>query len=179
MSTEPVLARYLLNSVVACVTLVCCSHADADMDDGASVMQFDTTVVRIATGKDTLVIHAEVARSTEQRTMGLMERRSLPDTAGMLFVYSNDQPATAGFWMYRTRIPLDIVFADSSGRVVALRQMVPCEAQLIAGCPTYEPGQAYRFALEVNAGVLSRRGIGMGSRLLTSELPSSSRVKRE
>ena len=168
--------RYLLNSVVACVTLVCCSHPDADADDGISVMQFDTTVVRLATGTDTLVIHAEVARSAEQRTMGLMERRSLPDTAGMLFVYSNDQPATAGFWMYRTHIPLDIAFADSSGRIVALRQMVPCDAELTAGCPSYEPGEAYRIALEVNAGVLSRRGVGIGARLWTSELPSSSPV---
>jgi len=141
-------------------------------------MRFDTTVVRLATGKDTLVIHAEVARSAEQRTMGLMERRSLPDTAGMLFVYSSDQSATAGFWMYRTHIPLDIAFADSSGRVVALRQMVPCKAQLAAGCPSYEPGQAYRIALEVNAGVLSRRGVGIGSRLWTSELLSSSRAAR-
>jgi uncharacterized membrane protein (UPF0127 family) len=141
-------------------------------------MQFDTTVVRLATGKDTLVIYAEVARSPEQRTMGLMERRSLSDTAGMLFVYSIDQPATAGFWMYRTRIPLDIAFADSAGRIVALRQMAPCEAQLAAGCPTYEPGQPYRIALEVNAGVLSRHGVGVGSRLSTSELPSSLRAVR-
>jgi uncharacterized protein len=170
--------RHFLHSVVAGLTLVCCSNRDADVDDGASIMQFDTTVVHLATGNDTLVIYAEVARTAEQRTMGLMERRSLSDTAGMLFVYSNDQPATAGFWMYRTRIPLDIAFADSSGRIVAIRQMVPCEAHLAAGCRTYEPGQPYRVALEVNAGVLSRRGVRIGSRLWTPELPSSARAAR-
>ena len=159
-----------LGAIAACVMLLCCSHPDADADDGAPIMRFDTTVVRLVTGRDTLVIHAEVARTAEQRTMGLMERRSLPDTAGMLFVWFTDQPANAGFWMYRTHIPLDIAFADASGRVVALRQMVPCEAQLIAGCPSYEPGHPYRFALEVNAGVLSRRKVGIGSRLLISDL---------
>jgi uncharacterized protein len=169
------MSRHLLNSVVACVTLVCCSHPDADAIDAGSVMQFDTTIVRVATGKDTLVIHAEVARSAEQKTMGLMERRSLPDSAGMLFIYPEDQPANAGFWMYRTRIPLDIAFADSSGRIVSVRQMAPCEAQLAAGCPSYEPGQPYRIALEVNAGVLSRRGVQVGSRLSTSEVPSTLR----
>jgi len=28
----------------------------------------------------------------------------------MLFVYDSTQPPDAGFWMYRTRIPLDIAF---------------------------------------------------------------------
>lgn len=157
--------------------LLSCSQSDADVVDGSSVMAFDTTFVHLTAGKDTLVILAEVARSVEQRTMGLMERRSLSDTAGMLFLYSTDQPANAGFWMFRTRIPLEIAYADSTGRIVSVRQMVPCDAQLAAGCPTYEPGSAYRMALEVNTGALSRRGIGVGSRLWTSALPTS-RVAR-
>lgn len=159
--------------LVGCVILLSCTDSDADMVDGASVIEFDTAVVHLASDTDTLTIHAQVARSAEQKSMGLMERRSLADTAGMLFVYDSDQPATAGFWMFRTRIPLDIAFADSAGRIVAVRQMVPCEARLAAGCPSYEPGHAYRVALEVNAGVLSRRGIAVGSRLWSSALPSS------
>jgi uncharacterized protein len=164
--------RFLL-PVIACVTLLSCTHSDADVVDGSSLIAFDTTVVHLAAGKDTLTIHAEVARSAEQKTMGLMERRSLPDTAGMLFLYTSDQPPSAGFWMFRTRIPLDIAFADSAGRIVGIRQMIPCEAQLAAGCPSYEPGQAYRVALEVNAGFLARHGVAVGSRLWTSALPSS------
>jgi uncharacterized membrane protein (UPF0127 family) len=157
--------------------LLSCSRSDADAVDGSSVMAFDTTLVHLTAGKDTVTILAEVARSAEQKTMGLMERRSLSDTAGMLFLYSSDQPANAGFWMFRTRIPLEIAYADSAGRIVSVRQMVPCDARLAAGCPTYEPGQAYRMALEVNSGVLSRRGIGVGSRLWVSALPAS-RVAR-
>jgi len=157
--------------------LLSCSQSDADIVDGSPVMAFETTLVHLTAGKDTFTILAEVARSAEQRTMGLMERRSLPDSAGMLFLYTDDQPGTAGFWMFRTRIPLEIAYADSAGRIVSVRQMVPCEAQLAAGCPTYEPGKAYRMALEVNAGALSRRGIGVGSRLWVSALPAS-RVAR-
>lgn len=165
--------RRLLHSIVVCLTLLSCTHSDADVVDGSTVIAFDTAAVHLASAKDTVTIHAEVARSAEQKTMGLMERRSLPDTAGMLFLYADDQPATAGFWMFRTRIPLDIAFADSTGRIVAVRHMIPCEARLAAGCPSYEPGQAYRVALEVNAGFLSRRGVVVGSRLWTSALPSS------
>jgi len=133
-------------------------------------MAFETTLVHLTAGKDTFTILAEVARSAEQRTMGLMERRSLPDSAGMLFLYTDDQPGTAGFWMFRTRIPLQIAYADSAGSIVSVREMVPCDAQLAAGCPTYEPGKSYRMALEVNAGALSRRGLGVGSRLWVSVL---------
>jgi uncharacterized membrane protein (UPF0127 family) len=150
---------------IAAALLAACSQPDADAVDGSAVMRFDTTLVHVATATDTFAFVAEVARTAEQRTMGLMERRSLSDTAGMLFVYDSTQPPGAGFWMFRTRIPLDIAYADSAGRIVAIRQMVPCEAQLAAGCPTYEPGQPYRVALEVNAGGLSRRGIAVGSRL--------------
>jgi uncharacterized membrane protein (UPF0127 family) len=169
--------RRALHSIVGCVILLSCSQSDADVVDGSSVIAFDTTLVHLTAGKDTFTILAEVARSAEQRTMGLMERRSLPDTAGMLFLYSNDQPANAGFWMFRTRLPLEIAYADSVGRIVSLRQMVPCDAQLAAGCPTYEPGQAYRMALEVNAGALSRHGIGVGSRLWASALPAARVVR--
>ena len=153
---------------VAFVTLLSCSRSDADVVDGGAVMVFDTTLVHIASARDTFTFLVEVARSPEQRTMGLMERRSLGDTSGMLFLYADDQPATAGFWMFRTRIPLEIAYADSAGRIVSTRQMVPCEARLAAGCPSYEPGRPYRMALEVNAGALTRRGIGVGSRLWTA-----------
>ena len=91
----------------------------------------------------------------------------------MLFLYDSDEPPTAGFWMFRTRIPLDIAFLDSRGTVVAIREMEPCTAQLVAGCPTYEPGAPYRAALEVNRGFLRRHGIGLGARVSLPETGKS------
>ena len=163
--------RHLTHVIVGCMTLLSCSPSDANVVDAESVMAFDTTRVYLTAGKDTFTILAEVAKSAEQRTMGLMERHSLSDSAGMLFLFPTNQPATAGFWMFRTRIPLEIAYADSAGRIVSVRQMVPCDAQLAAGCPSYAPGQRYRMTLEVNAGALSRRGIGVGSRLWASVSP--------
>lgn len=145
------------------VGLAACQPSDADTVDHAPAMAFDTATVYLATPRDTIAVLAEVASTGEQRTMGLMERHSLADTAGMLFVYETDQPANAGFWMFRTRIPLDIAFADSTGRIVAIRTMAPCEARLAAGCPGYEPGHPYRSALEVNAGFFARHGIAAGN----------------
>jgi uncharacterized membrane protein (UPF0127 family) len=138
-------------------------------DDYSGVVRFDTASVRIITPRGIMRLRVELATSPEQRTMGLMERTSLADSMGMLFLYDRNEPSTSGFWMYRTRIPLDIAFIDSTGRIVAVRQMVPCSATLAAGCPTYEPGVAYRAALEVAAGVLARKNIELGAHV---ELPA-------
>jgi uncharacterized protein len=157
----------LARTVAAALLIAACTSSDAEIVEGGAVMSFDTTLVHVSAGKDTFTFVAEIARTPEQKTMGLMERRSLADTAAMIFPYTSDQPADAGFWMFRTRIPLQIAYADSTGRIVAIRDMVPCTATLIAGCPAYAPGHPYRTALEVNAGALTRRGIGVGARLWT------------
>jgi uncharacterized membrane protein (UPF0127 family) len=150
--------------LAACVAIASCDGR-AEQTDYGGVMHFDTTQIRILTGRDSIPLWVEIASSAEQRTMGLMERRVLPDSKGMLFLYPSDQPATAGFWMFRTRIPLDIAFLDSAGAVVAIRNMAPCSAELAAGCPTYSPGVPYRAALEVNAGYFQRHGVAIGSRV--------------
>ena len=136
------------------------------------VMSFDTTRVRLARASDTLGLHVELAVKPEQKSMGLMERRRLADDAGMLFVYDSTQPPDAGFWMYRTRIPLDIAFADSAGVIRSIRSMVPCPTEVAQGCPTYTPDAPYQYALEVNAGYFARHRIVVGNTLVLSDLPS-------
>ncbi len=135
------------------------------------VMSFDSTRVRLARASDTLSLHVELAVKPEQKSMGLMERRHLADDAGMLFVYDSTQPPEAGFWMYRTRIPLDIAFADSTGVIRSIRSMVPCPTEAAQGCPTYTPDVPYQYALEVNAGYFARHGVVVGNTLLLNDLP--------
>ena len=154
----------LLVALIASACALACSEAQ-DAGDYTTVVMFDTTSIRVMTPGGVKRFHVQIARSQEQRTMGLMERTSLPDSAGMLFLYDRDEPANSGFWMFRTRIPLDIAFMDSTGRIVAIRQMTPCTATLMSGCPSYEPGAPYRAALEVNAGVFARHGITLGAQV--------------
>ena len=163
----------LMGIVAGTVAIVCiagCESGTSEAADYGTVVAFDSTRVRIVTGSDTVSLVVEVARTSAQKTQGLMERQSLPDSAGMLFVYSEDQPSDAGFWMYRTRIPLDIAFADAAGLIVSIRTMEPCSARLAAGCPTYAPDAEYRYALEVNAGFFAKRGIRTGSRVLLGDI---------
>ena len=136
-----------------------------DAGEYERVMAFDSARVRLASPSDTLQLRLALAVTAEQKTMGLRERRRLADDAGMLFVYDSTQPPDAGFWMYRTRIPLDIAFLDSAGVIRAVRSMTPCPTTIAQGCPTFTPDVPYRHALEVNAGFFARHGIGVGDSL--------------
>ncbi|WP_416137838.1 DUF192 domain-containing protein [Halomonas sp. HK25] len=104
----------------------------------------------------------EVARTVAERNRGLMERDHLDDDAGMLFLYRDTQSPRNGFWMYRTRIPLDIAFIDEDERIAATFTMWPCGSENPSECPVTIPGVAYRAALEVNGGLFERLGIAEG-----------------
>jgi hypothetical protein len=163
--------RRIFSLVFVVLFLGCTAEPPADDDPYEHVMSFDTAHVRLARQRDTLPLFLQLAVTKEQKTMGLMERRRLADNAGMLFVYDSTQPPHAGFWMYRTRIPLDIAFLDSAGIIRAVRSMTPCPSITPQGCPTYAPDVPYRYALEVNAGFFARHGIGIGHSLVLHDLP--------
>lgn len=168
MSARARLRQFLL--LAAVVTVACDRDADPSPDDPqAQLLSFDTVTVRLVGGRDTVTVTAELAENEEQRTMGLMERRTLPLDAGMLFVYPAMQPDTSAFWMFRTRIPLDIAFVDSLGVIRTIRTMTPCTTTLIQGCPTYAAGARYVAALEVNAGYFARNRIDVGDRVLLQD----------
>jgi uncharacterized protein len=117
------------------------------------------TVV-IETGGGEVDVQVEIADSEEERAVGLMSRESLDDEAGMVFLFP--EPARGGFWMKNTLIPLSIAFADGQGRILRILDMDPCRAD---PCEVYDPGVAYRTALEVNEGAFAEWGVEEGDRL--------------
>jgi uncharacterized membrane protein (UPF0127 family) len=118
-----------------------------------------TVLIETAAGDD-VVVAVEVADTQEERQTGLMNRESLPEDAGMIFVFGED--SAGGFWMKDTLIPLSIAFADADGTIVSILDMEPCAAE---PCEIYDPGVSYRTALEVNQGAFSRWGVEVGDRL--------------
>lgn len=130
------------------------------------VVTFDTGAVVIEAASDTFRLPVELALTDDQRAYGLMERSYLPEEQGMLFVYPASQDSSAGFWMYRTRIPLDIAFLDGSGRILDIQTMEPCPSPNPRVCLRYGPGVPFVAALEANAGFFRSRGIEAGDRIL-------------
>jgi len=129
-----------------------------------------STLRLLSSRGDTLVLQVEVARTPAERRRGLQRRDALPDDAGMLFLFPGEQPASASFWMHRTRIPLSIAFLDAAGTVRAVRDMEPCRAILSFFCARYAAGVPFHAALEVNRGYFARHGIAPGSRILVAAL---------
>lgn len=126
----------------------------------AGAQEVERTALEIQAEEERHLLQVEVARTAAERRKGLMERDSLAPDAGMLFVYQYPQSPQSGFWMYRTRIPLDIAFIDDQGRIAALYTMQPCTSSNPADCPATVAGVEYRAALEVNAGYFEAHGIG-------------------
>jgi len=100
----------------------------------------------------------ELALNEREWATGLMFRDSLPPTGGMLFVFTADDRRP--FWMKNTFIPLDMLWLDAKGAIVAVRADVqPCRSD---PCPTYDPGTTSRAVLEVNAGFAAAHGLRVG-----------------
>jgi uncharacterized membrane protein (UPF0127 family) len=156
----------LMGALVILVTAACGRDDRSSPEELEPLVTFETTTLRIETASDTFQITAELAETAEQRAYGLMERSSLPDDHGMLFTYAEPQAPDAGFWMYRTLIPLDIAFLDDEGRVIAFHAMEPCASPYPQVCRTYAPGAPYRSALEVARGYFQRRGVAIGDRIV-------------
>jgi uncharacterized membrane protein (UPF0127 family) len=108
-------------------------------------------------GQAPVRVRLEVAADPEARARGLSGRASLADGAGMVFLFPADTDGP--FWMKDTLVPLSIAFVAADGRVVAVREMVPCQRD---PCPRYWPGAAYRYAVELPAGSFPRAGVGPG-----------------
>ena len=126
----------------------------------SSTVVFEPAKVLIDTGGGSVLIDAEKAETPEQHSQGLMHRTSLPEDAGMVFLFFEQR--TGGFWMKNTLIPLSIAFFDDRGDIVRILDMEPCRAE---PCEIYDPGVAYSGALEVNKGAFDRWGVAEGDRI--------------
>ena len=104
-------------------------------------------------GADTVL--AELARTPEERSQGLMYRESLPKGRGMFFVFTDSQ--VRSFWMSNTFIPLDIAYMDAELRIVDIQAMEP---ETTSGHPSALPAM---FALEVPQGWFAEKGIEVGA----------------
>jgi len=65
----------------------------------------------------------ELALTPARRFRGLSERGVIPQGAGMLFVFPTEQVSVQNFVMRDCPAPIDIVYLDQQGRVLAMHEM--------------------------------------------------------
>lgn len=117
----------------------------------------ETLTVTSASGENIKLL-VEIARTEEERALGLMYRTSLAQERGMLFVF--EQPQELSFWMKNTKIPLEVLFFDAQGNFVSMQSMIPCTAD---PCASYPSSGIAQYALEMNPGFAAAHQISFGS----------------
>ena len=100
------------------------------------------------------IVKAEIAEKAEDRNHGFMERKTIPDGTGMLFIFERDQ--ILSFWMHNTPHPLSIAYIDSKGKIRNIYDMNPYSRDSILSTVSV------RYALEVPQGWYKKNGITEG-----------------
>ncbi len=117
-----------------------------------SAISADLPQRTLTIGKNKLIV--EVASTPQTRETGLMNRFSLQQDHGMLFVF--EVPQELAFWMKNTYIPLSIAFVDAIGRILNIEDMRPQDEST-----HWSSGQAL-YAIEMRQGWFAARGIAAG-----------------
>ena len=110
----------------------------------------------------------EIADTPQKRSFGLMYRRDLPESHGMLFLFPREERLS--FWMKNTPLPLDIIFINAAHTIVSIApNTTPFSEKPL---PSDGPAQ---FVLEVNGGFCQRHGVTVSDRVeFSGALPSPS-----
>jgi hypothetical protein len=124
-------------------------------DESKFIKESKLIFLKKITKKKIVEIDIEIAYTPYERATGLMYRRSMPDTAGMLFIYEQSKPRF--FWMANTYIPLDIIYVNENMQIVTIQKNTkPLSDKPI---PSYKNSM---YVVEVNAGFCDKYGINIG-----------------
>jgi uncharacterized membrane protein (UPF0127 family) len=107
-------------------------------------------------------IVAELAVSYPQVITGMMFRKEIAESEGMLFVFGLDRrlpgPHRASFYMRNTLIPLTCAYMDSEGVILEIHDMKPLDES-----PIEAHSDNIRYVLEMKQGWFERNKVAVGS----------------
>lgn len=152
------------NILSFCVLLSIIACSSPDRTERPAVeeereLDFETTVTFFnARGDQITEIEVAVADDNDSRSQGLMNVHSLPEHAGMLFIFEENEPRS--FWMASTPLSLDIIFVNEEYEIVRIhRNTMPYSQESI---PSEAPA---KYVVEVNAGYTMRHDIYEGGHI--------------
>jgi uncharacterized membrane protein (UPF0127 family) len=111
-----------------------------------------------STGNPILKIDIEIADNDYERQLGLMNRQSMEEMQGMLFIFPQERYQS--FWMLNTLFSLDMIFINSKKEIVTIhKNTTPLSQQ------SYPSSKQALYVLEVNAGFCGRHNIKEGDKV--------------
>ena len=139
--------------------MICMTAATALFLPGWTVAQQapQLNLQRVKLNAGMHVIDAQVALTPQERQIGLMQRKNMPQHEGMLFVF--EQASEQCFWMKNTLLPLTAAFVADDGTIVNTVDMKPETTD------SHCSAKPVRYVLEMNKGWFAKKGIKQGSKL--------------
>ena len=110
-------------------------------------------------GKPNSKVFLEVAVTGEEKEKGLMNRPSLAENRGMVFVFRPASQIT--FWMKDTLISLDMIFINKGKIVKIVKNAVPNQTNIL-----YSSDSLVTEVVEVNGGFADKYKIKTGDRVV-------------
>lgn len=155
---------YLFIAIVSGCTLLFaagCGSEQSGPGESEVTIPFDregTLTFHRSSGLPPVTIDIEIAATDSARERGLMQRTSLPDRSGMLFIFDREAPRS--FWMANTPLSLDIMFVSSDSTIINIAEYTE------PGSPESVRSEApAQYVVEVKAGFADRFGIVAGDRI--------------
>ena len=135
------------------------TNANADTNK----ITFQNSSLTIQTKDSEYIFNIEIAVTEKERSRGLMYRKELKQTEGMLFLYPEKQ--IIKMWMKNTLIPLDMIFINNSGKIIDIFKMtIPKDLTPIG------PDVKLKGVLEINGGLTSYLNINKGDFIIHPSL---------
>jgi len=132
------------------------------LEEGQDIEKGNNTLEVYNEDGNPVIVNVEVADTEVTRRIGLSGRKSLGDYSGMLFVM--DKEEISGFWMKDMYISLDMIFIDSEGFIVDIKEnLMPCNTN---NCPNIYSNVAFKYVLEVNSGFVESNRVGIGNSVM-------------
>jgi uncharacterized membrane protein (UPF0127 family) len=150
--------RLHMSAILATLVLASACTAEPATQSGTQAATVSMTI-----GKSEFKL--EIAADDPTREKGLMNRDSMPGDHGMIFIFAKADRYS--FWMKNTRIPLDLLYVDASGKIVDITTLKPFDET------GYTPAGAAMYVIELNAGVAKTLKLKTGDALtLPEKLPA-------
>jgi len=158
---NPLLVKIGIATVVLIIVLVFvlnnCQDETTNMHYYTFKKEGELTFVD-STETPIIKIDIEIADNDYERQLGLMNRQSMEEMQGMLFIFPQERYQS--FWMLNTLFSLDIIFVNSNKEIVTIhKETTPLSEQ---SYPSTEPAQ---YVVEVNAGFCDRHNIKLGDKI--------------
>ncbi len=103
-------------------------------------------------------IDLEIADTEYERQLGLMNRKEMKETEGMLFVFPRQDYQS--FWMRNTLISLDIMFVNDQKKIVTIHKNTKILSET-----SYPSSAPSIYVVETLAGFADRHNIQVGDKI--------------